>query len=739
MPVVSSIFLVAALVLAVVIGPQTRPWTWGPAMLALGVSIAAALPGFWKKGRFTEDLGVIAMGTLVAVWFAWRAWISPVTELGQADLMLLAGVVGTFISIRSIEGNPLAERILIWGIALLLLVNVAAVGRQMIDPDFSPVFRARVTGFPSGFYAHYNEGANYLIASSLLVAAAAVFGKHGLTTRVFWGLLAIAGLAAVYFTRSRGAILGVAVGCGVFAFAALVIGKRRGVRWFAPVLIAIPVIGLVLGGFLYSGWVESQELRHASNVGKGIEGLMDNNSRLYMLGIALSCIGLHPLVGGGSRSYSWECFRFVDGKSQGNIITHKPEQVHNELVQAATDYGLIGAGLLVILLGTLLVLALVRMLFSDNSGKSDCGDAWRLGGLAALAGMFIQSNFSFVFHLMPGAVLLGICLGQMAHTSGNTSGKPQRVGTGILIAIAALACMVVLVPAGWKGTQVTRILWPGYFSKVAEPSDESRIDALTEAIRLWPQPSLYQDRALAYQSSTAISSEPEFRETTERAIRDYEKAGELHPYDPGPVINRANLLSQLTQDSEAEEAYSLAIHLQGGMEPAFRGHFSLATHFLRKGLRQFNPDEPSPALASMETAAQQMEKAVGSMHWVIGDMVDSRVAIHESLGTAREASGDYQGAMEAYDFAAKLHKGSRAHYRAGVLNGKMAALAWSKRRSSEALGHFIEAKSRINQATELPQGVTPSQRVEYLAYLDRTIAFLKGAKVEPVKPETLKR
>jgi tetratricopeptide (TPR) repeat protein/O-antigen ligase len=738
-PVVSSIFLVAALVLAVVIGPQTRPWTWGPAMLALGISIAATLPEFWKKGRFTSDFGVIAMGTLVAGWFAWRAWISPVAELGQADLMLLAGVVGTFISIRGIEGNPQAERILIWGIALLLLANLGVVGRQITDPSFTPVFRERAAGITTGFYAHYNEAANYFIASSLLVAASAVFGKHGKTVRIFWGILAIAGFAAVYFTRSRGGILGVAVGCGVFAFAALVIGKRRGARWFAPALIAIPVLGLILGGFLYSGWVESQELRHAGNVGKGIEGLMDNTCRLYFLGIAMSCIGLHPLVGGGSRSYSWECFRFVDAKSQGGIITHKPEQVHNELVQAATDYGLIGAGLLIILLGTLLVLAMVRMLFSESSGKSDCGDAWRLGGLAALAGMFVQSNFSFVFHLMPGAVLLGICLGQMARTSDKTSAIPQRVCTGILITIAALACMAVLVPAGWKGTQVTRILWPGYFSKVAELSYESRIDALTEAIRLWPQPSLYQDRALTYQSSTAITSEPEFREASERAIRDYQKAGELHPYDPGPVINRANLLSQLAKDSEAEEAYSLAIHLQGGMEPAFRGYFSLASHFLRKGLRQFNPEEPSPALASMETAAQEMEKAIGRMHWVIGDMVDSRVSIHESLGTAREANGDYQGAMEAYDFAAKLQKGSRAHYRAGVLNGKMAALAWSDRRPGDALGYFMEAKNRINLAKELPQGVTPSQRVEYLAYLDQTIAFLKGAKVEPIKPETPKR
>ena len=115
-------------------------------------------------------------------------------------------------------------------------------------------------------------------------------------------------------------------------------------------------------------------------------------------------------------------------------------------------------------------------------------------------------------------------------------------------------------------------------------------------------------------------------------------------------------------------------------------------------------------------------------------MREPRVAIHESLGTAREATGDREGALESYNFAASSIGGTRAHYRAGVLIGKMAVEAWSKRRPAEALTRFIEARRRIGQAGNLlPEGVTPSQRVEYLAYLDRTIAFLKGAKVEPVK------
>jgi tetratricopeptide (TPR) repeat protein len=729
-PAVTAIFLVAALVLAVVIGPQTRPWTWGPAMLALGFAVTAALPVFWRKGRLTADFGLVALGTVTAAWFAWRAWISPVAELGEADLLLLAGAVGSFISIRAIEGNPPAERILLWGVALLLLANVVVIGMQVADPDFTPVFRSRAAAFPSGFYAQYNEAANYLIASSLLVAGAALFGRQGLPTRILWGLIAIAGLAAVYFTRSRGGILGAAVGGGVFAAAALAIAQRQKARWFAPALIAIPIIGVAIGGFLLTGWEDSQELRRA---GSGIDGMWDNNCRLYFLGVALSCIGLHPLAGGGSRSFSWESFRFADKTLQGDIATHIPEQVHNEWLQSATDYGIIGAGLLTGLLGTLAIVAVIRILFAGPSREAGAGDAWCLGGLAALAGMFVQSCFSFVFHLLPGILLLGICLGQLSRAPATPATTPKRVGSQVLLSLAALACAALLLPTGWKGTRVTRILWPSYLSKVAATSNEARVGALTEAIALWPQPTFYQDRAFVFQEAAAAGAGPKTRAAAEQAIRDFEAAELLHPYDPSPVVNRANLLSQLHRDAEAEDAYNRAIQLQGGMEPGFRGHFSLANHLLRKSIRQFDPQDPSPALASMEIAAQQIEEAVEQMHWVIADMRESRVSIHESLGAAREANGDYQGAMAAYDFAATLIIGVRAHYRAGVLHGKMATTAWNARRPAEALAHFIEAKNHIGRTPELPQGVTPSQRADYLAYLDRTIAFLKGAKIEPAK------
>lgn len=732
MPALSSLFLTLALILGVTIGPQTRAWSWGPAMLALAISVIAAIPVLARKPKSPGNFSTTALGILTVAWFAWRAWISPVAELGMADLMLLAGAVGSFISIRAIEGHVSAEKILGWGITLLLVANIVVVAIQAKDPSFSPIFGSRASIFPSGFYGHYNEAANYLIASFLFVGASAIFGRHLTAVRILWLLIALAGFSAVFLTKSRGGMLGACVGASVLMTFALVVAYRKKAKWFGPAVIALPVIGIVVVSALFMGWKSSQEARGAAT---DVASVMDNNSRLYLLGVAMSCIGSNPMAGGGSRSFSWESYQFFEGKLQGDAITRKPEQVHNELIQAFTDYGITGGALLGILLAALAITCVIRILFSETSGNTSSPsiDVWRIGGLAAFAGMFVQSNFSFVFHLFPGVLLLGIALGQLTRTSDEPLPPAKAAGSRYILIFAAIASLTLLIPLGWKSSRVTATLWPLYLAKVPLFTAEAKVDALSKAIAIWPTAALYQERASILHLVASESKGLEARDAAENAIADYMIAADLHPYDPGIPINRANLLSELRRDKEAEDAYDLAIHLQGGMEPAFRARFSLASHLMKKAARVFSPESPENALSILENAAEQIEQTAKEMHWITPDLRSTRVTIHESLGAAREANGNYDGAMEAYDFACSLPSGEKAHYRAAVLNGKIAAAAWNARNSPLAMAYFIEARRRLNATTEatLPEGVTMANRAEYLKYLDDTIQFMTGAKIQP--------
>lgn len=729
MPAVSSLFLILALGLAVVIGPQTRAWSWGPAMLALGISIAASLPGLWKRNRSgAADLGVLAFATTVAAWFAWRAWESPVRELGVTDLLLLLGCIGAFICVRGIIGNKIAERIFIWGIALLLFANVVVVLRQVMTPSFTPVFEARAAQFPAGFFAHYNEAANFLICCSLILGAAAILSRYHLAVRVIWGLIAVAGLVAVYYTRSRGGIFGAALGSSVLACGALVIGHQKGAKWFAPALIAIPMIGLGLVTYLFVGWEDAQELRQQSTT---VAGMFDNTCRLYFLGMAISCVSLHPFIGGGSQSFSWECFRFANNKLHGNLLTHRPDKVHNEFVQALTDYGIIGAGLLAGLLATLAIIAILRIFIFEKNTGAENSSFWRIGGLAALAGMLVQSSFSFVFHLFPGVLLLGFCLAQMSFPFARSGRAFSAVGTKLLVSVISISCILVTLSFGWKGTQVTQALWLSYLSKIPITSLETRIEALDRALTVWPQSSLFMDRAALFQARAAATELPDSNVATEFAVKDYLQAEELHSFDPSPAVNRGNLLSYLGKDSEAENAFNRAILLQGGMEPAFRSHFSKAKHLLRKGNLAFDQNDPASAWQALESSADEIELAAGKMHWLNEEFHQTRALIHEGLGVAREANGDLNGALAAYEITSTLRHGAKAHYRIAALMGKMAANAWTERRASEAMAYFTEARRRTQLTQEVPSGVTLSQRVEYIDYLDKTIGFLKAAKIEP--------
>jgi O-antigen ligase/tetratricopeptide (TPR) repeat protein len=725
MPVVSAFFLVISLALGVIYGPQLRPWSWGPAMAALALAVLSAVPALLRKRTSRSDFGMLALGVLVAGWFAARAWVSPAPEMAQADLLLLACAVGAFLCVRAAEGQSRAERVLIWGTALLLVASIFVAGMQFMDPSFSPIFHSRIVDLPTGFFAHYNEGANFVIGTTLLVAGAALFGQHSRWTQIFFGLVVIAGIIAVYFTRSRGGLLGLTVGGGVFVIAAAWTASRQKLAWFAPAMIALPIICLGVVGFLMLSWSHAQTARgYAAS-----EQLLDNDIRLYLVGIAISCIGLHPWAGGGSRSYGWECYRFWESSVQGQGHA-RPEFIHNELLQAVTDYGIIGGAALLLWVMLTIMIAVTRMGTPIKEKSNSL--AWQVGGIAAFMGVFTQSNFSFVFHMMPLTVLLGICLGYASRTSRSPqTANASNIATKILLCGAACLCITALSNYGVKGTRVSLILWPSMFGKQPSNSLEERLQSISSAIDLWPQSAFYMDRAFLLRELAGRAGKNWAQtEEMQKSVKDLSTALAMNPYDPSITINQANLLSSLTLDAEAEEAYAKTLSYQGGMENAFLGHSYFAQHLYTKGIRQYRAGELNEALETLESAADQIDKSSAIIPW---HQQELRVEIHSSLGAVREMLNDYKGALEAYDFTCTMPGGHIAHFRAGLLLRRMGVEAWESRQPSNALAYFIEAKRRATISGNIPPSYTSKQREELLTYLDTNIAFLEQTKVTPTQ------
>ncbi|QTN32196.1 O-antigen ligase family protein [Akkermansiaceae bacterium] len=726
----SSILWTIGLILTVTLGPQLRIWSWGPAMLCFSGAALFAIPALWREKGGAGDTVIAALGAALVSWMAARAFLTPVPEAAQADILLLAMAVATFVSFRAAASSTAALRIIIAGIALLTCASLLVMARQLGDPGFSPFFSKITSRYPTGFYAHYSYGGSFLIAVSLLLGGLAMHSRENRIVRLLLGIIALLAFCAIYFTRSRGAILGGAGGFGALMLLTLVIGKRDGRKWFAPAVIAVP---LIAGGIIFAlvaVWMDAQEARNESG---GFAGLLDNTIRWHLIGIAISCIQLHPLWGGGARSYSWECFRFWDIGQMG-IGSNKPEHVHNELLQTASDYGIIGASLLVVFLCAIVIACMARTAMDRRSAASPHADGWRIGGFAGLVGLFLQSNFEGIFRIAPGAVLLALCIS--AACFGKTA-NPNPSGLrpwlrASLVSVLGLGAIISLALAGTRGTRVSIILWPSHFGP-EKPGHETAIDALARAIEIWPLQSLYQKRGLTCQRAAAAETSAEIsRSFIKQALADFQASSELHPYDPAAAVGYANLLSNLGRHAEAEAAYTRAIQLQGGMEAAFKSYLSSAKHFHGKALSEYDPGRPADSLADFQIAARHIDKAFADswMHGTENRVL--RVLIHQNYGQTLEAAGEPKAALAQYDLAAKLPYGGSSHYHAGLLLGRMAVRKWSDRRAEDAMFLFTQASQRIGTAGDnLPDGVTPSKRAEYMEYLLNTIQYLKGAGIKP--------
>lgn len=728
----SSVLWILGFILSVVIAPQQRMWTWGPTMLCFAAATLFTLPVLFRKGLGREALYVLIPGVATVAWIVVRGFTSPVAELAAKDLLLVAMAVSTFIVFRAAGGGAVSGKLLVGGIALILGASLWVIAKQIADPSFSPAFSADDKLFVRGFFGHYSYCASFLIPTSLLLAGVALHGRLHAASRVILLALAIAGLVAVVYTKSRGGVIGAGLGLAALALGSVLIGKRDGKRWFVPLALLAPLV-LIGGGILFLGVLEG--VQGSRSNGGDLTEMLDNTIRFYMLGMAMTCISWHPWLGGGSRSYSWESFRAWDVTAYGEGGA-KPEHVHNELVQTVSEYGIVGGLLLLVFLGGVVLAAFVRILFKDRQSAPGLSDGWRIGGLAGLVGLFTQSNFEGILRIPPGAILLGLCLAAASATMTRQPGNNGRnISSGHWpLAVCALAAALPLLAFGWKGTKATFALWPAYFSRIPLGT-ETKIDALTEGIAAWAMYPLHQRRGilyreLAYDEDTTAKAR---REILEFALADFKRAMELHPLDPESLLNAAGTLIMLGKDTEAEPLYREATKAQGNMEAAFHANHFFAKLLLRKGADEYNRDELSSAITTLRLAAQHVDKAfeLGRGYSLGAEGHFLRVGIRSALGQALEAAGDHRGALGQYDQVSALPHGSGGHYLAGRMLGKRAVVAWGERRSEDALRLFIDAEARVVKANLLPQGVTPAKRDEYLAYLRKTITFLRGAKVEP--------
>lgn len=726
MTAASALFWIAGFILSAIMGPTLRIWTWGPTMLCFAAATAFAIPNIWRDGMGKPNLYILITGLATAAWFAGRAWFSPAEELALIDLTLVAMAVSTFIVLQNAFRSNSAQAIIIIGIALLLCTNLAVMAVQMKDISYNLLIPHKILFWPTGLFRHYSHCAAFLIASSLLLAGFSIKSPWPLLARIALLVIAAIGLAAVFVTKSRSGMIGASGGVLSLIIYWLFISKRDDRKWSGIALVIAPLFVLGLIAISLSTLESVQQTRGGSG---DLINMMDNSIRLYLYGIALSCIMLHPLIGGGSRSFSWENYQFWSYEEMGGSAADA-EHVHNEFVQAITDYGIIGAGLLTAFIGGILILCTFRSLVQGSWTKYASAEAWRIGGIAAFIGIFIQSNFEGILRTAPGAILLAICLAAASNDRiqeiTNTSKKlwPSRLS----LTAFSLAAIFLLGFYGWKGSMVSNVLWTTAFEKSPIPT-EQKIAAYTKALTHWKLESLFSQRGFLFHDlATQQSDKKKSTALLELAVQDFKKAHALHPLTPLHARNAANALSGLNRVNEASTYYEKAIQLQGGFETAYMSRLLYAQHLFKSGVTQIYTGSADLGIKHFKRANEWLDSIHPHLHST--PHLSLRKELTLNLAIAYEDQKQFQLALETYDLASRVHLDPNASCLAGFMLKETGDSALADQRPSDALRLFLEAEKRFQQSAQ-SNLITPEDRIIILEDLRKKIVGLETAQHRP--------
>lgn len=723
--VTAALLLLAAFVASAVLAPQLAFWPSAPALLLLAVAMLFLLPA--RGTALPRPVWVTAL--LLTAWIAARAATSPVAEFAFADLSLMAACLAGFFVTRRLLATSGAVELLFGGLGVFVLVNWIPMLLQARDPAFAPILPRGTESFPSGFFSYYGDCASFLLGVALLSGGLAWDAGRSKPFRVFMTGVAVAAAAGVVFTKSRGGIAGLGAGAVILLFVAPWLTARKGSSRFAAFVLAVPVL-LVGGLVLLGGGMD--EAQKARGYDAGSAALLDNSARLMWASIALSCIATHPVEGGGSRSFSWESLQFWDARTAG-FSPAKPEFVHNELIQITTDYGVIGLLLLVVFLGSAVVCAIIGR-WSGPSAKART--AVFLGGLAALTGLLVHGCLHFVFHLPPTALLLGVVLALLLDTARRDPSPPGRF-TSLAAALPILAIVTLLAGIGGHALPVflklapVKYQLPGGYSGPAET-----VTRLEAAARYWPTGQLHLQRGLLLQAAAREAPGGEGAVLLEAAAGAFDRALHLNPYHPEASVNRANVLSALGRDTDAELEYERAIRLQGGMEIGFNARYSASIHHYRKAERQRVDGRLDEALESLIRARDLYDAALSSPESnEFGEAGRAyRMSLSQQLGTWLQASGRFEDAAAEYDRATRIPYTWPLHFLAATNLTAWGDHLWLQRKAGVerkpelALRKFTEARARLARTEgRPPPGFTATDLQELGRKLDSKIAFLEGA------------
>jgi len=563
--------LAAGMVAAVLFaGGTALPALGLPVALLAAALVAAGLGRAMDPHVAQVEVRSTAAVVLATGYFVWRIASSPVEDLARYDFLLLAGAWCLWATLRFGPPGWRLERTL-WLVMALVVAGHAAVAAYQfwVDPAYTPIHASRpATGFGSGFYARYNDVGPFFAAALMPLLALIGWPGIGWWQRLAAALLAAAALAGLAAAQARSGLVALGAGAAMLILLWLFLPRSPGGKRGIALVVLLPI--LLLGGWKLSSDLLAQRATGEGSVSAGgLSDMLQYNERLFYAGMAIEQIAERPMIGSGSQSYSYLHPRFWPQRGWG--ASRNPRWVHNELLQVAADYGLVGLFLMLCSLGWLWLLGVIAATTPPADGSAT-RQALRAGAACAMVALAAGALFSFIFHLLP--TLLGLAFLAAACPPQGTIQHRARARLAVPAAMAALGLLVL--PAA---TREAHAWWASRAAWQHSPLHAQQ-QALEDGLRLSPSFDRHVELGTIHAAAAQRTAEPAARmKSLHLAERQFAAAQQRHPFEFEILHNRANLLDSLGRFAEADPLHAQVAAVGDPREIWWRARFYRARHY----------------------------------------------------------------------------------------------------------------------------------------------------------------
>jgi O-antigen ligase len=560
---------------------------WGP--LAFGGIPAASF-------LVIQGLTVLALGLWgVRIWaqrpfrllwppICWAVFVFLLYALVRCRLVLLEYVARQemiqvivyaslfFIIINNFHRRESVTIILICLFSLGLVLSLYAIFQFATKYPGIWAFarRPQFIGRGSGTYINPDHLAGFLAMVIPLALSYTVMSRFTHTLKVFIGYCAVAMMAGVGVTLSRGGI--VAAGATLIVFCLVLIFQRG---YWLPALGLI--IGLVALAIAFGTEFESVQKRFDAAFANGHLG----DTRFDYWSAAVHVFKDHPLWGGGPAQFDSEFAHYRPAAVQA-----RPIYAHNDYLNTLCDWGAVGLAIILTVCGLLYCGAIKTwpsVSQADLDGRaSQKGDrsAFLMGASIGLLAILFHSFVDFNMHVPANAVVVVLLMALISSywrfATERFWKNPKLLGKIVLSCVMA-ATMVFLVVQGICAGREAFWRWRAGDEKI---SASDRIAALEKACEVAPDNYENSYTMGEYYRLNSQEGNPGYEALARQAMQWYAKSMATNPLDAYVPMRYGMCLDWLGETNQATPYFDLAEKLDPN---SYHVAFFIGRHYMEVG------------------------------------------------------------------------------------------------------------------------------------------------------------